>query len=137
MAKQLHATLRSYQLEGVKWLSTQRKNRHGCLLADEMGLGKTIQIIAYLCTLKSNLKHLIITPTSLIYNWTSEVMKFAPSLMLNLTFVSYDMLRIHIDQYIHINYDTIVIDEAQIIKNRQTKKTPPPKKTTCHVTSNI
>lgn len=122
LAKQLYATLRSYQLEGVKWLSTQRKNRHGCLLADEMGLGKTIQIIAYLCTLKSNLKHLIIAPTSLIYNWTSEVMKFAPSLMLNLTFVSYDMLRIHIDQYIHINYDTIVIDEAQIIKNRQTKK---------------
>lgn len=122
LSKRLHATLRSYQIEGVKWLSTQRKNLHGCLLADEMGLGKTIQIIAYLCTLNSHLHHLIIAPTSLIYNWMNEVMKFAPSLMVNLTFVSYDMLRIHIDQYTHIDYDTIVIDEAQIIKNRQTKK---------------
>lgn len=122
LTEQLHATLRSYQLEGIKWLSTQRKNHHGCLLADEMGLGKTIQIIAYLCTLKSDLNHLIIAPTSLIYNWTNEVIKFAPSLMPNLTFVSYDMLRIHFDQYIDINYETIVIDEAQIIKNRHTKK---------------
>lgn len=122
LSKRLHATLRSYQIEGVKWLSTQRKNLHGCLLADEMGLGKTIQIIAYLCTLNSHLHHLIIAPISLIYNWMDEVMKFAPSLMVNLTFVSYDMLRIHIDQYTHIDYDTIVIDEAQIIKNRQTKK---------------
>lgn len=118
----LQAKLRSYQLEGVLWLQKQRKNHHGCLLADEMGLGKTIQVIAHLCCLDNNAQHLIIAPTSLIYNWKNEVMRFAPSLLPQLTFVSYDMLRIHLDNYLSNSYDTIIIDEAQIIKNRQTKK---------------
>lgn len=118
----LLAKLRSYQIEGVLWLLEQRKNSHGCLLADEMGLGKTIQVIAYLCCLDNNTQHLIIAPTSLIYNWKNEVMRFAPSLLSQLTFVSYDMLRIHLNEFINNSYDTIIIDEAQIIKNRQTKK---------------
>lgn len=118
----LHATLRPYQFEGVCWLQQQRKNNHGCLLADEMGLGKTIQIIAHLCCLNTNDNHLVIAPTSLIYNWQNEVTRFAPHLMERLTFVSYDMLRIHLSEYLSESYDTIIIDEAQIIKNRQTKK---------------
>lgn len=122
LSQHLHATLRPYQREGVLWLQQQRKNSHGCLLADEMGLGKTIQIIAHLCCLGSNRKHLIIAPTSLIYNWQNEVSRFAPHLMGQLTFVSYDMLRIHLSNYLSEIYDTIIIDEAQVIKNRQTKK---------------
>lgn len=118
----LKATLRPYQMEGVKWLQLQRKNQHGCLLADEMGLGKTIQIIAHLCCLGNEAKHLVISPTSLIYNWENEVNRFAPSIYNRITFVSYDMLRIHLDKYINNEYDTIIIDEAQIIKNRQTQK---------------
>ena len=122
LKKNVLTTLRTYQEEGVFWLQQQRKNNHGCLLADEMGLGKTLQVIAHLSCLETYAQHLIIAPTSLIYNWQSEVFKFAPQLMPNLTFVSYDMLRIHLDNYVHQHYDTIVIDEAQIIKNRQTKK---------------
>ena len=121
LSHHLHATLRPYQHEGVLWLQQQRKNNHGCLLADEMGLGKTIQIIAHLCCLGIGKQHLVIAPTSLIYNWQNEVTNFAPHLMNQLTFVSYDMLRIHLSNYMD-NYDTIIIDEAQVIKNRQTKK---------------
>ena len=116
------ANLRSYQIDGVFWLQQQRKNHHGCLLADEMGLGKTLQVIAHLCCLGNHTQHLIIAPTSLIYNWQNEVLHFAPQLMQQLTLVSYDMLRIHLDDYVCQQYDTIIIDEAQIIKNRQTKK---------------
>lgn len=122
ITNQLHATLRPYQLDGVMWLQQQRKNNHGCLLADEMGLGKTIQIIAHLCCLGNDRHHLIIAPTSLIYNWKDEVGRFAPQLSQQLTFVSYDMLRIHLSDYLPEYYDTIIIDEAQVIKNRQTKK---------------
>lgn len=122
LSQHLHAILRPYQLEGVLWLQQQRKNNHGCLLADEMGLGKTIQIIAHLCCLDDDRTHLIIAPTSLIYNWQNEVSRFAPHLMKQLTFVSYDMLRIHLSDYLSEYYDTIIIDEAQVIKNRQTKK---------------
>lgn len=118
----ISATLRTYQEDGVFWLQQQRKNHHGCLLADEMGLGKTLQVIAHLCCLEFKIQHLIIAPTSLIYNWQNEVSRFAPHLMPQLTFVSYDTLRIHIEDYIDKHYDTIIIDEAQIIKNRQTKK---------------
>lgn len=122
LANQLQASLRPYQLDGVMWLQQQRKNNHGCLLADEMGLGKTIQIIAHLCCLGNNKQHLVIAPTSLIYNWKNEVSRFAPQLLQQLTFVSYDMLRIHLTDYISEFYDTIIIDEAQVIKNRETKK---------------
>ena len=122
LKRSFKATLRDYQKDGVLWLQERRKNRQGCLLADEMGLGKTVQIIAHLCCVDATNKHLIILPTSLVYNWQNEVQTFAPQLMKQLIFVSYDMLRIHIDDYISREYDTIIIDEAQIIKNRQTQK---------------
>lgn len=126
------ATLRDYQKDGVLWLQERRKNHQGCLLADEMGLGKTIQIIAHLCCVNAATnKHLIILPTSLVYNWQNEVQTFAPQLMKQLTFVSYDMLRIHIHDYINHEYDTIIIDEAQIIKNRQTQKYQAVRKLKC------
>lgn len=120
--KNICVPLYSYQVDGVLWLLEQRKNHCGCLLADDMGLGKTLQAIAYLACLKTSKQHLVIAPTSLIYNWKSEVLKFAPQLIRQISFVSYDMLRIHIEEYMSIDYDTIIIDEAQIIKNRETKK---------------
>lgn len=125
------ASLRDYQKDGVLWLQERRKNHQGCLLADEMGLGKTIQVLAHLCCINSVNKHLIILPTSLVYNWQNEVQIFAPQLMKQLVFVSYDMLRIHIDDYITYEYDTIIIDEAQIIKNRQTQKYQAIKRLNC------
>lgn len=132
----VNAKLRSYQLEGVRWLATMRINHHGCLLADEMGLGKTLQVLSHLYALgKTDMPHLVIAPTSLLYNWQSEIKKFIPSWenrigvqlhMPNKTkqllIVSYDILRLNIDKYKQIEYDTIIIDEAQIIKNRETQK---------------
>lgn len=132
----VNAKLRSYQLEGVRWLATMRINHHGCLLADEMGLGKTLQVLSHLYALgKTDMPHLVIAPTSLVYNWQSEIKKFIPSwenrigVQLHspdktkqLLIVSYDILRLNIDKYKQIEYDTIIIDEAQIIKNRETQK---------------
>lgn len=131
------AQLRSYQQEGVLWLAEMRKNNHGCLLADEMGLGKTLQVLSHLYSLgdQEGKPHLVIAPTSLVYNWQNELAKFIPSWQNNVAIqlhqpnankriliVSYDILRLNIEAYQRIEYETIVIDEAQIIKNRDTKK---------------
>jgi len=132
----VEAQLRSYQMEGVLWLATMRKNHHGCLLADEMGLGKTLQVLTHLLSLgKTENPHLVIAPTSLVYNWQNEALKFIPlwqddiGIQLHtpdkskrLLIVSYDILRLNIDAYKEVEYDTIIIDEAQIIKNRDTQK---------------
>ena len=69
--RELKATLRDYQLTGFKWFKTLSHYEFGGILADEMGLGKTIQTIAFLLSEK-NKKSIIVTPTSLIYNWISE-----------------------------------------------------------------
>jgi SNF2 family DNA or RNA helicase len=133
---EFHANLRHYQVEGVVWLKEMRLNHRGCLLADEMGLGKTLQILAHLSTIDNQqYPHLIIAPTSLIANWYSELQRFmpqwkdevdiqpqTPNVHKSIVLVSYDILRIHIANYQNIKYDTIVIDEAQIIKNSNTKK---------------
>ena len=131
------AQLRSYQQAGVLWLAEMRKNHHGCLLADEMGLGKTLQVLSHLYSLsrQEGKPHLVIAPTSLVYNWQSEIAKFIPSwqndvaiqlhqpdVSKRLLIVSYDILRLNIEAYQQQEYDTIIIDEAQIIKNRDTKK---------------
>lgn len=116
------ANLRPYQLEGVVWLQNQRLNGAGCLLADEMGLGKTLQVIAHLACVNTDKPHLVIAPVSLIYNWHREIERFAPQLSDKIMVTSYDHIRIHIEDYLNTVYDTIIIDEAQVIKNRDTKK---------------
>lgn len=130
------ATLRSYQLEGVLWLAKMRKNQKGCLLADEMGLGKTLQVLSHLYAIKAPQgPFLVIAPTSLLPNWENEIKKFVPSWTNSIDtqdhnpdkshkviLVSYDILRLNIAAYEKLYYDTIVIDEAQIVKNRDTKK---------------
>jgi SNF2 family DNA or RNA helicase len=118
--KYFRGDLRSYQWDGVKWLLEQRMNHHGCLLADDMGLGKTVQVIAYLLTRPHNAQHLIIAPVSLLTNWMNEIHRFAPILEDQITQSSYDHLRLHQEDYSQ-EYDTIIIDEAQYIKNRDTK----------------
>ncbi len=106
----LKASLRPYQIEGVKWLIKHRKNGLGACLADDMGLGKTLQTIAALVDAKENLSTndvvskatnnfvqldlfgetvevgrnalnaFIVLPASLVFNWYKELKKFAPSL---------------------------------------------------------
>ena len=132
----LEATLREYQIDGFKWLKSLSTLGLGGILADEMGLGKTIQTIGYLLS-EENKKFIIISPTSLIYNWKAELSKFAPSLKVAIvhgekkerhklinSFMDYDVilttygtLRMDIQQYSDIVFHACIIDEAQNIKN--------------------
>ena len=127
-------TLREYQIKGVKWLKTLSEVGFGGILADEMGLGKTIQIIAFLLT-EQNKRTFIICPTSLIYNWAEELLRFAPSLKVlivhgpkrvetidriseyDVILTTYGTLRIDIEHYKDIVFDYCIIDEGQNIKN--------------------
>ncbi|MBS6184724.1 MAG: DEAD/DEAH box helicase family protein, partial [Clostridium celatum] len=77
--KELNGILRNYQVTGLNYLLSLSEMNFGGILADEMGLGKTIQVIAFL-VYKKNKRSLVVTPTSLIYNWKEEFEKFAPSL---------------------------------------------------------
>ncbi len=80
----LHATLRPYQREGVRWLWTLSRLGLGGCLADDMGLGKTIQVLALVLLLKRERAlpgpHLLVVPASLLANWRAEAERFAPSL---------------------------------------------------------
>lgn len=128
------AVLREYQWEGVFWLSKMRKKECGCILADEMGLGKTIQVLAHLFS-SSNKQSLIVVPTSLVSNWDAEIKHFIPSwdgkVELNcrmpdgsksIHVVSYELLRRNISHYKALHFDTMVLDEAQVLKNDNTQK---------------
>ena len=134
--EELKANLRDYQLTGFKWFKTLSHYEFGGILADEMGLGKTIQTIAFLLSEK-NKKSIIITPTSLIYNWRSEFEKFAPTMNIKVVhgnkenreftkdeikdidvlITTYGTLRNDHDLYDDITFDFCIIDEGQNIKN--------------------
>lgn len=134
IGQDFQATLRDYQWEGVMWLAKMRKKGCGCILADEMGLGKTIQVLAHLLA-AGNAHTLIVVPTSLVSNWCAEIYKFIPSwendLCLNsripdgnkkVHIVSYELLRRNIVHYKAIHYDSLVLDEAQVLKNDSTQR---------------
>lgn len=132
--------LRDYQLTGVKWLYNLAKTGFGGILADEMGLGKTIQVIYYIKQmLKDNptSKFLIVVPTSLAYNWKHEFDSFASQIKnaicigtkekrkhilkdlnkINVIITTYGLLREDEEIYENLNFNTMIIDEAQNIKN--------------------
>ena len=125
------ASLKPHQEEGVKWLyNLYLNNIEGGLLADEMGLGKTIQVIAFLILAKTK-KNLIICPASLVHNWKNEILKFTDikekdiSLEIQensyITILSYESARSKIDKLSKIEYDVLVLDESQKIKNQSTQ----------------
>lgn len=134
--KNLKGVLREYQVNGYKWLKTLSSLGFGGILADEMGLGKTIQTIAFLLS-EENKKSIIISPTSLVYNWKDEIEKFAPSLKVGIIhgekgariklieniseydviLTTYGTLRMDMEYYEDIIFDYCIIDEAQNIKN--------------------
>ncbi len=137
--------LREYQKHGVAWLKFMTGAGFGCCLADDMGLGKTIEIIAFLVDrLKNNgSTSLILCPTSVISNWNHEIHKFAPSLRVyihhgisrkkddnfidaitdyNIVLTSYSLLQRDIKFLAQVNWDGIIADEAQYIKNYSTKQ---------------
>lgn len=136
VSKDLNATLRDYQVSGFEFFKTLSDYEFGAILADEMGLGKTIQTIAFLLSNKDK-KSIVITPTALIYNWKSELEKFAPTLKVGILHAvkserekildnidNYDVLlttyttyKNDMDKYKNINFDYCIIDESQNIKN--------------------
>ena len=130
--------LRDYQLTGVKWLYNIYKSGFNGILADEMGLGKTIQTIMFIKEIikeKKDAKILIVCPTSLIYNWEHEFSMFGSKLKYvvvdknkdnrikllnseyNIFITTYGLIRQDEDIYKEIDFELIVIDEAQNIKN--------------------
>ncbi len=122
----LRATLRPYQQHGVDWLVFLRKTRLGALLADDMGLGKTLQT---LCAIEG--RTLIVSPTSVVPNWQREIARFRPGLSVHnyqgasrvlradadVTLTSYALLRLDTEALSAVPWDTVVLDEAQAIKN--------------------
>ncbi len=136
-------TLRHYQREGLGWLSFLERMGLGGCLADDMGLGKTIQVLAMFIRRQTMLTtggiahrpSLVIVPKSLVFNWIEEARKFAPSLrVLNYTgntrvdeagsladhdiiLTTYGTLRRDIVNHREIEFDYVVLDEAQSIKN--------------------
>lgn len=133
--------LREYQKHGVKWFEYIKNVSAGGILADEMGLGKTIQTLAFLSKeYDSNnyTKTLIVTPTSLIYNWQSEIQKFTKLKVgiasgskvnrlaiikefndnnSNIILTTYGTLKNDINEYSQLKFDFLILDEAQNIKN--------------------
>ncbi|MBE6050125.1 MAG: DEAD/DEAH box helicase [Clostridium sp.] len=140
----LKADLRSYQQDGVKWMQNKKEQELFGILADEMGLGKTLQAISFLLLNKNKRKtSLVVTETSLVYNWEAEFKKFAPSLEIGCAYgskskrekilknlkdyhiilTSYGTLNMDIERYKEINFENFIIDEAQNIKNSKSKIT--------------
>jgi uncharacterized Zn finger protein len=138
LPKNIKAKLRPYQLSGYHWFNQLHKIGWGGCLADDMGLGKTLQTIAFLQNLyngNKGLKCIIVCPTSLIYNWEAEILKFTkgfPYLIYhggnrqipeqkktkwNLLITSYGTLRNDIEKILTINFDVAILDESQSIKN--------------------
>jgi SNF2 family DNA or RNA helicase len=122
----VQATLRPYQLHGVNWLAFLRQAELGALLADDMGLGKTLQA---LCVLHG--RTLVVAPTSVLHNWADEMRRFRPTLRYtvyhgtqrqldraaDVTLTTYALLRLDADALAQEAWDTVVLDEAQTIKN--------------------
>lgn len=122
----LAATLRPYQLRGVSWLAFLREAGLGALLADDMGLGKTLQA---LCAIRG--RTLVVAPTSVVHNWSEEIRRFRPALTASVyhgarrelesgsdvTITSYALLRLDEEDLARVPWETLVLDEAQTIKN--------------------
>lgn len=116
------ATLKPYQIDGVIWLKNMRKRKVGCMLADDMGLGKTLQVLAYFATMSPMKKYLVICPASLTSNWEIEIERFTPILSSQIDIASYETVRIQLEKFNCQNYDTVVVDEGQFVKNDNTQR---------------
>ncbi len=141
LPKELKGTLRPYQEIGYRWLYTNVMKGFGCCIADDMGLGKTVQVISLILKLKEEKKlkkpALVVCPTTLLGNWERELENFAPTLDafiyhgLNREFsinhdvilTTYAILRIDLEEFKKYNWDILIIDEAQNIKNSTTSQT--------------
>jgi SNF2 family DNA or RNA helicase len=130
----LKADLRPYQKIGVNWLCYLRDAKMGAMLADDMGLGKTLEA---LCAIRSGKRTLIVSPTSVIWAWTKQIEQFRPELgfsvyygpqrkldaKIEVVLTTYGLLRLDREALAKENWNTIIIDEAQVIKNPDSQVT--------------
>ena len=137
-----NAKFYDYQILGYNWIRNICNEGFGCVLGDEMGLGKTIQVIAVLLDEKNKGadSSLVICPSSLMENWKREIFKFAPSvstyihsgsartgfqevlLEYNVVITSYDVMIRDVELLNRIDWNVIVCDEAQAIKNYESQR---------------
>ncbi|WNC12660.1 DEAD/DEAH box helicase [Brevibacillus brevis] len=142
----LKSILRDYQVYGYQWLKTLAHYHFGGVLADDMGLGKTVQSIAFLLSVLPEIRErrqpaLIVSPASLLYNWQSELKKFAPEVrtviadgtkserakvwgeadQVDVIITSYPLLRRDETLYGSLSFHTLILDEAQAFKNHATQ----------------
>ena len=134
------AEFRDYQVEGFNWLATLSSWQVGACLADDMGLGKTVQALATILLRAAEGPTLVIAPTSVLMNWTDEAHRFTPTLQVlsfgagdrqkmldqlqpfDLVVSSYGLLQTEGEKLAGVSWQTIVLDEAQAIKNMATKR---------------
>jgi SNF2 family DNA or RNA helicase len=140
----LKSILRPYQESGFQWLNYLNEVNWGGILADDMGLGKTIQALSFIQHVKEtkgSLKALVVCPTTLMYNWENEIKKFTNSLTYyihhggmrdknlvsnpqsDIIITTYGTLRSDIKSFVEREFDYIILDESQAIKNPSSKVT--------------
>lgn len=137
LPKSFAGDLRGYQLEGYEWLCQRAQWGVGCCLADDMGLGKTIQTLGLLVQRADGGPALVVAPTSVVFNWMEEGMRFAPTLRLldfrqsrslesvgpgDVVLCSYGLLVNDIERFAQVPWQTVVLDEAQAIKNATSQR---------------
>jgi len=142
LSKKYENLLREYQKYGVYWMQTLSSFGFGGILADDMGLGKTLQVISLLDEYKQKDGiSIVITPASLILNWEDEINKFSSGFRAlsiygsapirhelikdiknyDLIITSYDYIRRDVELYQDVQFEFVILDEAQYIKNQSTK----------------
>lgn len=141
----LEASLRPYQQEGLDWLAFLHRNGLGGVLADDMGLGKTVQCLALMLHVlqeRPDARFLVVAPTSVVEGWAREAARFAPDISVctigetagrrgtslddaiagaAMVVTSYALFRIEHDDYARHDWELLLLDEAQFVKNRQGK----------------
>ncbi len=131
--------LRPYQRRGVAWMQRLAELGLGAVLADDMGLGKTLQAIALITSRPRKRPHLVVCPTSVVGNWEREINRFAPDVEViryhgadrpervdafrrgTVAVTSYALLRRDVDLLASVDWDVVVYDEAQQVKNVASK----------------
>ena len=141
----LAAELRHYQQDGLDWLAFLHRNRLGGILADDMGLGKTVQTLGlflHVLDQDPDARFLVVAPTTVVANWHRETDRFAPGVEVvtiretearrgtslteavgdaRIVVTSYALFRLEFDQYRSIDWEMLVLDEAQFVKNHTSK----------------